>query len=87
MKEIVIAGNHREYLDYIKRHRNHDGIYIDRANQIRGLRDVNIVYTGRYWKNPLYRHPLLLELERNSWYIHRTEDEIVYRALPVLDYV
>jgi len=55
IKGIVIAGNYKEYMDYVymvdidpKEY-----IYTYRIEQIQGLHNIHILYTGKWWKNPL----------------------------------
>lgn len=55
-KTLVIAGNSQQFRIWCRSNGRtvHNTIYASHVNDIRGLRGVEIVETGSYWKNPVY---------------------------------
>ena len=64
--KLIIAGNHTQFLSYC--HENnispHDKFvrYINSDQQIRGLRNCEVIYYGDYWNNPVFGHWYLDEV-------------------------
>jgi hypothetical protein len=56
-RKIVIAGNYRQYLQWMRA--NHYGpneaIYADSEDKILGLEfsESDVIYTGEYWRSPI----------------------------------
>ena len=67
---LVIAGNSRQYLDYLQKNNmnRRDAIYANSEKDLMGydLRKTKIVLTGEYWLNSVYNskfHSLIRELQ------------------------
>jgi len=58
-KTIVIAGNQRQYISYLRENNlnQKDFSFVNSIDQIRGLRNVTIVKYGEWWKNPIWDEP------------------------------
>ena len=56
-RKIVLAGNYHQYLNYLRETGQvpKDAAFVSRSEQIRGLRDVEVVYYRTWWANPEYR--------------------------------
>lgn len=55
-KVVVIAGNHKQYLRFLRDEQlNPRQVrYISREEQLVGLRDVRIIFDGDYLRSPVY---------------------------------
>lgn len=54
---LIIAGNFSEFLHYV-RASNLDSlncIYVYQIEQLRKYRDVNVLFIGQYWLNPVWK--------------------------------
>lgn len=60
---LVICGNFNEYLAYLQEHNipRHMATYVHNEDRLRGYRgdEVRIVWTGKYWLNPVINSPVL----------------------------
>lgn len=58
---IVIAGNYRQYKDYLRENNltPQQARYVDTPEKLRGLRGVEVVKYGEWWLNPC----------ANDWYL------------------
>jgi hypothetical protein len=69
--KLVVAGNYREYNDWIKR--NHlspqEYQYIGDLRQVRGLRQAKIYLVGNYHRSSLYN-------DLSCWSLIKKENEI-----------
>lgn len=65
---IVIAENYRQYTTWLRETRLDpgDARYVDRPEQLCGLRGVRVVRTGRWWKSPVIRDSRLRLLDRED---------------------
>ncbi|MFX0194519.1 MAG: hypothetical protein ACFFCW_00230 [Candidatus Hodarchaeota archaeon] len=65
---IVIAGTFDEFLHYCRENKisAQESKYVSRPEQLRGLRNCEVVYAGRYWLNKCINDPYLeiIQLER-----------------------
>lgn len=62
---FVLAGNHEEFLDWCVENRKLptiDAVYLNHVP--RGLRDIQIVRVGTWWKSPVVQHPCLKAMEK-----------------------
>lgn len=66
--KIVIAGNYRQYKDYLLENNltPQQARYVDAPEKLRGLRGVEVVKYGEWWLNPC----------ANDWYLE-------YVTLPI----
>ena len=64
--EVVIAGNHQQYLEYLRHSgkSSREAIYAHDEYRIRGLHGAEIVYVGQWWLSPLRDSPYLRMLEQ-----------------------
>ena len=53
--KIVIAGNYQQYKEYLRKTNQspRDAKYIEFPEQLRGLRNVEIVRYGTWWESPV----------------------------------
>jgi len=61
--KIIITKNYDQFLSYCRENninpKDKFVRYVNREEQIRGLRNCEIIYYGEYWKNPLFGSYLL----------------------------
>jgi hypothetical protein len=69
--KIVIAGNYRQYQNYLRENNltPQQARYVDTPEKLRGLRDVEVVRVGEWWLNPCADDDYLEIIQRP------TEDE------------
>ena len=67
MKTIVIAGNKNEYDLWINvtKHNLHEYIYVYKEEQIMGIYNMDVIYIGTFYNNPLYNSVRLDMIKRN----------------------
>ena len=55
---LVIARNHRQFVEYCRENRvspySQSVRYVSDIEQVRGLRNCELVYYGTAWENPVY---------------------------------
>ena len=56
IKGIVVAGSYEQYLNFmnIYQYNPKEYIYVSKPSDLCGLHNTKIIYTGEYWKNPIY---------------------------------
>lgn len=74
VKGVVIAGNYKQYTDWLQKNKKDrkEYIYAFRFEHIAGLSDVEVIFAGKCWVNPLSQHPSLAALRSNR---KKAEDE------------
>lgn len=66
---LIISGDYYQYRNYLFErgipHTNKKYRYVRREEELRGLgKNVVVIMTGQYWKNPLYKSPELETLQK-----------------------
>lgn len=60
-KKIVIAGNYKQFTDYMRKSKSDPATthYVNCEEHLLGIRDVEVIYVGEHWLNPVCNHPLI----------------------------
>lgn len=68
--KLVVCGSHREFLAWCQDNQvrpNDPWVrYVHDEEQLRGLRNCEVVYYGNYWNSPMFGHYYLEEVEREG---------------------
>ena len=71
--KYVVAGSYKQYREYLKQNGDSPAgaRYLHSCEQVLGLREVDVVKFGEWWKNPildeLYKSPILMGLGAEFW--------------------
>jgi hypothetical protein len=66
--KIVIAGSYQQYKSWLRENDliPRDARYVSFPEQLRGLKDVEVVRTGTWWMNPCSYDDYLAVIERHN---------------------
>lgn len=63
---IVIAGNYRQFIDWVGDRNPNEYIYAFEPEHLMGIHGLPIIITGEYWRNKLHNSDDLLTYERTN---------------------
>lgn len=56
--KLVIAGNYQQFREWLRETGTNprDARFVDRMEQVKGMRGAEIILYGEYWQNELSKH-------------------------------